>query len=116
MIDEHVVVCDRYFYDWFYNLWGDISIIFINLLPQPSLILLLELPLDIAYSRMNYIGDTLVLPKYYKSLRSWYFLIIKRLNGFTIDTTGPTHKTGEIVLEKVIYALNRLWAFKPFEK
>lgn len=104
-LDRNIIVCDRYFFDWFYNLWGKASVALTRLLPKPDLVFLLDAPVAVAFSRMRDIGDKSVSPEYYKSLRDWYLVLARQRGFFVIDSSGDFEKTRELVLNRIIVSL-----------
>jgi len=100
-----IVICDRYFFDWFYNLWGNASITLIRLLPKPDIAFLLDIPVTIAFSRMHYAIDKEISPEYYESLRDWYLTLARQQSLFIIDSSREFEKTKGIILNYVINAL-----------
>jgi len=102
---EFVVVCDRYFFDWFYNLWGNASMALIRILPKPDIAFLLDVPTTIAFSRMHYVMDKEISPEYYGSLRDWYLTLARQQSFFIINSSGDFEKTMGIILNHLINIL-----------
>jgi thymidylate kinase len=103
---KKVVICDRYFFDWFYNLWGNASIALTHLLPKPDIVFLLDVPVNIAFSRMHSIADKQISLSYYESLRCWYLMLAKQQGFFIVDSTGD-FKDVKGIIEKLVMRMLR---------
>lgn len=99
---EFVVVCDRYFFDWFYKICGKGSLGVLRLLPKPHLTFLLDLPIAFAFSRMNSAFDKKVPPDYYESLREWYLALAKQQSFILVDSGADLEETQALILNYVI--------------
>jgi thymidylate kinase len=104
-LNGFVVVCDRFFFDWFYNLWGNASIALVRLLPKPSIAFLLDVPVTVAFSRMHYPLDKQVRLSYYESLREWYLMLARRQNFFIIDSSSKFEEVKDTIKKYVISML-----------
>lgn len=102
---KQVVICDRYFFDWFYNLLGDASIALLYLLPKPDVVFILDVPVKVALRRMHDSFDKKLSEEYYESLRAWLLVIGKRLGFFVIDSAESIEKVKNRILD---YTLNIL--------
>jgi thymidylate kinase len=95
---KYIVVCDRYFFDWFYNLWGNNSSILVRLLPQPNAVFLLDISPGIALSRMHDVFDKKVPLAYYEALRNWFLELGKELGFLTIDSSRKLEEVKSLIL------------------
>jgi dTMP kinase len=102
---KKVVICDRYFFDWFYNLWGNASIALTRLLPKPDIVFLLDVPVIIAFSRMHSALDRQVPPGYYESLRNWYLMLARQQGFFIVDSSGDFEEVKGIIKKHVVRML-----------
>jgi thymidylate kinase len=102
---KKVVVCDRYFFDWFYNLWGNMSIALTRLLPKPDMVFLLDVPVTIAFSRMHSTSDRQIPLSYYESLRNWYLTLAKQRGFFVIDSSGDFEEVKTVIKKHVVRVL-----------
>ena len=67
-----IVVCDRYFYQFFFDLFGDWSGKAIKIFPRPDITFFLDGNLDHFYSRMDNSFDTSVGRDYYSEVVNLY--------------------------------------------
>ncbi|MFC1488149.1 dTMP kinase [Thermoproteota archaeon] len=101
-----VVVCDRYFYDWFHDLKIESSLALAGLLPKPDLVFFLDLPVNIAYSRMRYLQDRDIPVEYFESLKRWYLLLAKKWKFTVIDSSSKPEMNRDLILTYVSTFLN----------
>ena len=80
-----IVVCDRYFYQFFFDLFGDWSENIIKIFPKPDIIFFLDGDLDIFYSRMNSSFDASVGRDYYIDVLNLYRRISQKYGFINID-------------------------------
>ena len=67
-----IVVCDRYFYQFFFDLFGGLSKKVIRVFPKPDITFFLDGDLDVFYSRINSPSDAMVSRDYYMSATNLY--------------------------------------------
>ena len=65
-------VCDRYFYQVFFDLFGGLSKKVIRVFPKPDITFFLDGDLDVFYSRINSPSDAMVSRDYYMSATNLY--------------------------------------------
>lgn len=99
---KQIVVADRYFFDWFHNSLGKCSIGLLRLLPKPSLVFLLDLPVDVAEDRMTNTRDRNLPLSYYDSLRMFYLSIATEFDFIRIDATHEP-----CVISKIVFGLTK---------
>jgi len=92
-----VVVCDRYFFDWFYDSKGR-NLHMLRILPSPDLLIVLDLPPKCARSRVTQFEDKGIPIETYLLLKTWYKKLTTYYPSVIIDTT----ETFEVVHEKVL--------------
>jgi thymidylate kinase len=101
LLRNSIVVCDRYFFDLFYNLWGTSSYALIGVLPGPDVAFVFDLPVTVAFSRMHSADDKNIPQEYYGHLRAWYLSLAKE-RGFTvIDSSSDFKRTKQLVLDRM---------------
>ena len=105
LLSEFIIVCDRYFFDWLYNLWGKVATALTHLLPKPNLVVLLDIPVATALSRMHDIEDKSISPNYYRSLQSWYLVLARQREFFVIDSSSDFEKTKQQILNRILIYL-----------
>jgi len=105
LLDEFIVICDRFFFDWFYNMWGNVSTALIRLLPRPDIAFLLDVPVTIAFSRMHYALDRQIPLGYYESLRNWYLMLARQQGFFIVDSSGDFEEVKCIIKRHVVSTL-----------
>ena len=62
---DKVIVCDRFFFQFLFDLFGTFSLNLLKILPKPDLIFRLNGDLDYLYSRMSNDFDTTISKDYY---------------------------------------------------
>ena len=82
-----VVVCDRYFYQFFFDLFGDWSDKIIKIFPRPDIAFFLDGDLDIFYLRMDNSFDASVGRDYYKKVLNLYRKVSKKYGFIQIDAS-----------------------------
>ena len=80
-----LVVCDRYFYQFFFDLFGDFSEKMMNFFPKPDIAFFLDGDLDLFYSRMDDSFDATVGRDYYTDVLNLYRRISKKYGFIQID-------------------------------
>jgi dTMP kinase len=81
--NNKVIIFDRYFYDWVFNLNQNKMDGLLFFLPKPDLVFVLDLDVNDAFSRMHSEKDKEFRREYYSSLRNWY-LEMAKLHGFIV--------------------------------
>ncbi len=72
-----IVVCDRYFYQFFYDNFGGLSKTMAGLLPRPGVIFYLNSEINVLQARMTSSFDVEVVQSYYRS-------VIEMLNALSV--------------------------------
>ena len=100
-----IVVCDRYFYQFFFDLFENWSENIIKIFPRPDIAFFLDGDLDLFYSRMDDSFDTSVGRDYYTDVLNLYKRISQKygfvkinanLNKEAINDVMFMHLTEEI--------------------
>ena len=82
---NNIVVCDRYFYQFFFDLFGDWSETIIKVFPKPDIVFFLDGDLDIFYSRMDDSFDASVGRDYYTKVINLYRKVSQKYSFIQID-------------------------------
>jgi len=102
LLNDFVVICDRYFFEWFYNSFKKSSVILIRLLPKPDLVFFLDIPEVLAFSRIRHFEDKKVPLGYYRALREWYRFVAKQQGFITVNSSLDFDKTRKLLLNHVV--------------
>ena len=92
---NNVIICDRFFYQFFYDIYGEHSLIICRFFPRPDLAFLLDIQPGLAYSRMASEYDKTIKSEYYSRVTKFYNDLI-RLYGFKkIDASISQNELNE---------------------
>ena len=80
-----IIACDRYFYQFFFDLFGGWSENIIKIFPKPDIAFFLDGDLDIFYSRMDNSFDASVGRDYYTGVLNLYRRISQKDGFIQID-------------------------------
>ena len=80
-----IIVCDRYFYQFFFDLFGDFSEKVVRIFPKPDITFFLDGDLDLFYSRMNDSFDVSVDRIYYTDALNLYRRISQKYGFIQVD-------------------------------
>lgn len=80
-----IVVCDRYFYQFFFDLFGNWSENIIKIFPRSDVTFFLDGDLDLFYSRMNNSFDASVGRDYYAEVLNLYRKLSQKYGFVQID-------------------------------
>jgi thymidylate kinase len=105
LLKKFVVVCDRYFYDLLFSLFGKKALLLVGLIPKPYLGILLDLPVDQAFTRMHDMEDKRVPYDFYEKLRKWYIALAKQQGFLIVDSTDEFEKVHKKILNFCIQRL-----------
>ena len=93
-----IIVCDRYFYQFFFDLFGDWSENIIKIFPRPDITFFLDGILDIFYSRMDNSFDASVSRDYYTDVLNLYRRISSRYGFNQIDASLNKEAINNIIV------------------
>lgn len=93
-----IVVCDRYYYQFFYDLFGDLSEKVIGIFPRPNIAFFLDGDLDLFYSRMDESFDATVSRDYYIGVLNLYRRVSKKYGFIRIDANLSKEAINDIML------------------
>ena len=97
-----IVVCDRYFYQFFFDLFGNRSQNVIKFFPKADLTFFLDGNLDIFYSRMDDSFDAHVSKDYYSEVINLYRKIFKKYGFIQIDANLERKKNNDTIFKHLI--------------
>ena len=82
---DKIIVCDRYFYQFFFDLFGKLSEKVIRIFPKADITFFLDGNLDLFYSRMKKSFDASVDRDYYTEVINLYRRISQKYGFIQID-------------------------------
>ena len=94
-----LIICDRYFYHFFFDLFGDKYRIFVRLLPKPDIVIFLDADIDLLYKRMD-LFDARVERGYYVNVIRMYRELSCRYGFIKLDACED-----KLSLSDVIYGI-----------
>ena len=97
-----LVVCDRYFYQFFFDLFGDWSENIIKFFPRPDITFFLNGNLDLFYSRMDSSFDASVGRDYYTEVLNLYRRISQKYGFIRIDANLNREAINDILFMHLI--------------
>ena len=97
-----IVVCDRYFYQFFFDLFGNWSENIIKFFPRPEIAFFLDGDLDLFYSRMDDSFDTSVGRDYYTDVLNLYKRISQKYGFIQIDANLNKEAINDIIFMHLI--------------
>lgn len=98
---NRIIVCDRYFYQLLYDLFGGSIYKFIPLLPKAHSVFFLNTHLNVIYSRMQSSFDKKVLPSYYNDIIAFMRELKDRKSFFEIDASLKKETINDYIFEYV---------------
>ena len=96
-----IVVCDRYFYQFFFDLFGGLSKKVIRVFPKPDITFFLDGDLDVFYSRMNSPSDATVSRDYYMSVTNLYRELSQRYRMIQLDANLDAETVNDLIFRHV---------------
>jgi thymidylate kinase len=105
--NRFTLICDRYFFSWFYNACGEFATALVHLIPKPDLVILLDTSVTLAFSRMHDCKDKVVPLRYYRLLRDWYVTVARREGFLIVDSGGDLEETKKEIQRLVTPLLKR---------
>ncbi len=101
---KKIVVCDRYFLQFFYNLFGRRADLAIDLFPKADITFFLEGSLEILYSRMRDPSDKSTSTSYYTDVEEMFEEVSKKYGFIRVDASVNADLIGKELLQKVVDA------------
>jgi len=99
---NRIVVCDRYFYQFFFDLFGNLSEKVIRIFPKPDITFFLDGDIDLLYSRMSSPSDVLVCKGYYVEVTNLYRRISGKYDFIRIDATLDKQRINDIIFSHLV--------------
>lgn len=96
-----IIVCDRYFYQYLFDLFGNWSRKVIKFFPKPDITFFLDGDLDLFYSRMDNSFDASVNRDYYTDVLNLYKRISQRYGFIQIDANLEREKINDIIFRAI---------------
>ena len=97
-----MMVCDRYFYQFFFDLFGNFGEKMIKFFPRPDITFFLDGDLDIFYSRMDNSFDASVGRDYYMDVLNLYRRISQKYGFVQIDANLNKEAINDILFMHLI--------------
>ena len=92
-----IIVCDRYFYQFFFDLFGGGSEKIVKFFPRPDLTFFLDGELDFFFSRMDDSFDAHVSKDYYSEVINLYRRISQKYGFVRIDAKRNKEAINDII-------------------
>lgn len=102
-----IIVCDRYFYQFFFDLYGQFSEKVLIFFPLPDITFFLDADLDIFHSRMDNSFDASVDRVYYTKVINLYRKIAQKYGFNQIDANLDMKAINDVMFTHVTKELNR---------
>lgn len=106
-----ILVCDRYFYQFFFDLFGNWCDNIIKFFPKPDTTFFLDGDLELFYSRMDNSFDASVDRNYYTDVLNLYRKISQKYGFIQIDT----HLNKEAINDVIFMYLTKEIGGKSYE-
>lgn len=98
---DKIIVCDRYFYQFFFDLFGKLSEKVIRIFPKADITFFLDGNLDLFYSRMKKSFDVSVDRDYYTEVLNLYRRISQKYGFIQIDANLEREKINDIIFHTI---------------
>ncbi|MCK9150770.1 hypothetical protein [Methanobacterium alcaliphilum] len=99
---NRIAVCDRYFYQFFYDLFGEKSKIILKILPKPDYTFFLNGNLETFCSRMDDSFDVTVPIAYYEKILRFYQDLSKEYNFIQLDASESKTELNKKIYNNLI--------------
>ena len=97
-----IIICDRYFYQFFFDLFGNWSETIIKFFPRPDIAFFLDGDLDIFYSRMDNSFDASVGRDYYIDVLNLYKRLSQKYDFIQIDAKLNKEEINDVMFMHLI--------------
>lgn len=104
---NNIVICDRFFYQFFYDIYGEHALMVSRFFPRPNLVFFLDIQPELAYSRMASEYDTSIKMDYYSSVTEFYNKLNKYYSFKKMDAN-----VGQDGLNEKIFLYTRQFILK----
>ena len=102
-----IVVCDRYFYQFFFDLFGNRSQNVIKFFPRPDITFFLDGDLDFFYSRMDDSFDAHVSKDYYSEVINLYRRTSRKYGFIQIDAKLNKEAINDLMFMRLTKEIRR---------
>ena len=99
---KNIVVCDRFFYQFFFDLLGSMAEKVVRIFPKPQATFFLDVDLDILYLRMTDPFDVNVSRDYYKELIEMYRRLSARYNFVRIPANLGKETINDLIFKTLV--------------
>jgi thymidylate kinase len=99
---NRIVVCDRYFYQFFYDLFGKFADIMIRCLPKPTMTFFLNGNIDYFYKHMIDSNDASIGKDYYISVLQLYNRISNYYHFIELNVASDKTSISDIILKSIL--------------
>lgn len=100
-----IVICDRYFYQFFFDLFGESSRKAVSIFPKPDITFFLDGDANILYPRMSNSFDKTVNKAYYIDVISFYRKLSQKYGFIQIDASLDRKMINDIAFEYLVKEL-----------
>ncbi len=97
-----IVVCDRYFFQFFFDLYGKSAHKVVDVFPKPDIAFFLDAEIDSLYSRMSDPSDSSTSRVYFVDVHRMLEGICKKYGFARINAGQSAERIGEALLKKVV--------------
>lgn len=99
---SRILVCDRYFFQFFFDLFDNYGEKVMRIFPKPDVTVLLDGDPDVFYSRMTDALDRSTSKDYYTGLIELYRRLAKDFNFVKIDATLEVEAVNNLILKNLM--------------
>lgn len=104
---NNIVICDRFFYQFFYDIYSKHSLMICKFFPRPDLTFFLDIHPEIAYSRMASEYDKTIKSEYYSSVTKYYNNLVQLYDFNKIDANMSLIELNEKLSLDVIQFMSK---------
>lgn len=102
-----LIICDRFFYQFFFDIYGVWAEKIIRYFPQPNISFFLDGDLDTFYLRMSDSYDASVDKNYYSQVLSLYRIISEKYSFEVLNTKNSIDEISGTILTHIIKKINK---------
>lgn len=95
---EKIVICDRFFYQFFYDLFQNKSLKILNHFPKPDIVFLLDIDLNEARSRMTDSFDKNTDNIYFVNVRKFFYILSDEFAFTIIKSSGKIEEVNNEIM------------------
>jgi len=104
---KRIVIGDRYFYQFFFDLFGGSTEKIIRMFPKPDITFLLEGDSDLFYSRMSDPSDVHASKSYYVDVNNLYARISRKYGFIGIDASLDKETINDMIFSHLASTLDK---------